>query len=317
MDELKLVERLRSEVPEDLTVTGAEDRWRRRAFAAPVQPRRAFGASVQRRRPLLLSGVAAVACAGVVATFLAQHDQDSGRMANVAAVLGQAADRVAADPVPGAGQLVYQEDLTRRRVGGSGRWYEVSTRTWEPAGGAGTGLIIQKNSIKARPGEALPPDGESTVGPCKAEPPIDRPYLGGLPTDTGALLGLLASKGEGDRADRQWSAASDLIDRPAPPKVRAALYRAIAEIPGVRLRADGVDAAGRHGVAITRTGDGIRDELVFDRATHRFLGTRTVIAGKGNPFGPPGTTTQSSALMKTAIVDRAPRPGPDATPSGC
>ncbi|GAA4362390.1 hypothetical protein GCM10023088_03990 [Actinomadura verrucosospora] len=306
MDELKLVERLRSEVPADIDVTGAENRWRRRAYGGPVR----------RRRPLLLSGVAAAACAGVVATFLAGH-REPGRTAEVAAVLDRAADRAAAAPAPRADQIVYQETVTRRRVGGTGRWYEVRTRTWLPAGGAGSGLVIEKNSVRPRPGEELPPDGESVVGPCPASPPIERPYLGALPTDTGALLDLLADQGEGDRGDRQWAAASDLIDRPAPPRVRAALYRAIAEIPGVRLRDDGVDAAGRHGVAVTRTRDGVRDELVFDRASHRFLGTRDVVAGKGGPFGVPGTTTQSSALLDTAIVDRAPLPGPDATPSGC
>ncbi|MGI5205522.1 CU044_5270 family protein [Spirillospora sp. CA-108201] len=305
MDELKLVERLRSEVPLDIDVAGAQDRWRR-----------AHGVPVRRRRPLLLSGVAAAACACVVAAFLVDH-QEPARTANVAAVLDRAADRAAGDPAPRAGQIVYQESVTRRRVGGVGRWYEVRTRTWLPAGGAGSGLVVERNSIRPRPGEAIPPDGESTVGPCPAAPPIERPYLGGLPTGTGALLDLLADQGEGDRAGRQWEAASDLIDRPAPPGVRAALYRAIAEIPGVRLRDDGVDAAGRHGVAVTRTQDGVRDELVFDRASHRFLGTRNVVAAKGHPFGAPGTTTQSSALMKTAIVERAPRPGPDATPSGC
>ncbi|MGW2312151.1 CU044_5270 family protein [Actinomadura luteofluorescens] len=305
MDELKLVERLRSEVPLDIDVTGAENRWRR-----------GHGGPVRRRRPLLPSAVAAAACAGVVATFLVAH-QEPGRAANVAAVLDRAADRAAGDPSPRAGQIVYQETVTRRRVGGMGRWYEVRTRTWLPAGGAGSGLIIEKNSIRPRPGEELPPDGETLVGPCPASPPIERPYLGALPTDTGALLDLLADQGEGDRGDRQWAAATDLVDRPAPPRVRAALYRAIAEIPGVRLRDDGVDAAGRHGVAVTRTQDGVRDELVFDRAGHRFLGTRNVIADKGHPFGPPGTTTQSSALLKTAIVDRAPLHGPDATPSSC
>ncbi|QKG20796.1 hypothetical protein ACTIVE_2434, partial [Actinomadura verrucosospora] len=35
MDELTLVERLRSEVPGDLDVSGAERRWRGRALAAP------------------------------------------------------------------------------------------------------------------------------------------------------------------------------------------------------------------------------------------------------------------------------------------
>ncbi|MEV3921250.1 hypothetical protein [Actinomadura coerulea] len=111
--------------------------------------------------------------------------------------------------------------------------------------------------------------------------------------------------------------ATDLIERPAPPVVRAAIFRAIAGISGVRLRDDGVDAAGRHWVAVTRTREGLREELVFDHATHRYLGTRAVIAGKGHPFGPPGTTTGSSALLTSRIVDRVPRPGPGTTPSGC
>ncbi|WP_433475681.1 CU044_5270 family protein [Spirillospora sp. CA-142024] len=306
MDELKLVERLRSEVPLDIDVTGAENRWRRRAHAAPVR----------RRRPLLLSGVAAAACAGVVATFLV-NQHDGGRMANVATVLDQAADRAADDVVPRPDQVVYQEGVSRQRVGGVGRWYEIRSQSWLPVGGMKGGLIIAKNSIRPRPGEMLPPDGETVLGPCPAEAPIHRPYLDALPTDTGALLDLLADQGEGDRGDRQWEAASDLIGTPATPRVRAALYRAIAEIPGVRLRDDAVDAAGRHGVAVTRVQDGVRDEIIFDRATHRYLGGRTVIAGKGHPFGPPGTTTGSSALLNTGIVDEAPTPGPGATPSGC
>ncbi|WP_433465645.1 CU044_5270 family protein [Spirillospora sp. CA-128828] len=306
MDELKLVERLRSEVPLDIDVTGAENRWRRRAHAAPVR----------RRRPLLLSGVAAAACAGVVATFLV-NQHDGGRMANVAAVLDQAADRAAEDTAPRPDQFVYQEGVSRQRVGGVGRWYEVRIQSWLSVGGKGSGLVISKNSIRPRPGEVLRPEGEDVMVPCPAVPPIDRPYLDALPTDTGALLDLLADQGEGGRGDRQWAAASDLIGEPAAPRVRAALYRAIAEIPGVRLRDDAVDAVGRHGVAIGRVQDGIRDEIIFDRASHRYLGGRTVIAGKGHPFGPPGTTTGSSALLNTGIVDDAPTPGPGATPSGC
>ncbi|MES9540740.1 CU044_5270 family protein [Actinomadura sp. NPDC000600] len=314
MDELKLVERLRSEVPEDIDVTGAENRWRRRAYGSPG--RRAYAAPARRRRPLLLSGVAAAACAGVVATFLVGHE-DARPMANVAAVLDKAADQAADDPVPRADQFVYQESVTRHRVGGVGRWYETRHRTWDPVGGQGGGLVIEKNSIRPRPGEVLPPEDESIIGPCRDKAPIDRPYLGDLPTDTGELLDLLARQGEGDRSDRQWNAVTDRIDRPAPPKVRAALFRAIAEIPGVRLRDDGVDAVGRHGVAVARTDDDVRDEIIFDRASHRFLGTRTVVAGKGHPFGPPGTSNWSTALLTSKIVDRAPRPGPDATPSDC
>lgn len=303
MDELMLVERLRSEVPADIDVTGAERRWRRGALG---------GRPVRRRRPLLLSAVAATAGAAALGVVVLDGP-DTGPMANVAAVLDQAADTASGDPVPGPGQIVYQDTVERRRTG-EGRWYRVRTEAWLPAGGAGTGLIRQENSVK---GAGLPPDGEAAVGPCPAAAPIDRPYLGGVPADPDALLDLMDGMGEGGRGERLWNAASDLIDRPAPPKVRAALFRAIADIPGVRLRDDGVDAAGRHGIAVTRTQDGVRDEFLFDRATHRFLGTRTVVAEPGNRFGAPGTTVYASALIRTEIVDRAPKPGPGAEPSGC
>ncbi|WP_433228483.1 CU044_5270 family protein [Actinomadura formosensis] len=311
MDELKLVERLRSEVPEDIDVTGAERQWRRRALGGAARRQVPW-------RPILVSGLATATCGGVLAVaVLSGRDTPARPMGNVAAVLTQAADQTAHDPTPGPGQIVYQETVDRRRVGGTGRWYRIRTETWLPVEGAATGLVRQRNSIRPGPGEQLPPDGEITLGPCPAAPPIERPYLGGLPADPDALLRLLAGEGEGPRGERMWSAASDLIDRPAPPRVRAALYRAIAEIPGVRLRTDAVDAAGRPGVAITRTQDGVRDELIFDRTTHRFLGTRTVITESGNPLGAPGTVTASSALLRTAIVDHAPTPGPNAEPGNC
>jgi hypothetical protein len=314
MDELTLVERLRSEVPGDLDVTAAERRWRDQALAVPeAVPARRRRAG----RPVLLAGLAAAACAIAIVVVPHGQDEPDAPMANVAAVLDRAAERAAADPVPRPGQFVYQDVLELRRVMNNGRWYRDRNQSWVSVNGTKPGLIRLKNSIRPRPGEHIPPDGESVLAPCGREEPMDRPYLGDIPADPDALLRLLAQNGDGGRAERQWNTATDLIDRPAPPRVRAALFRAIARIPGVRLVADSVDAAGRHGVAIARTQDGVRDELVFDPATHRYLGDRDVVTRSGDRLGAPGSVLFASAVMSTAIVDSTPKPAPGAETDGC
>jgi hypothetical protein len=60
------------------------------------------------------------------------------------------------------------------------------------------------------------------------------------------------------------------------PASRAALYQAIAAVPGIRVVPDTVDGAGRPGVGVWwtapgSTGPGVT--LVFDRNSHRLLGT--------------------------------------------
>ncbi|MFB4295748.1 CU044_5270 family protein [Actinomadura sp. NTSP31] len=312
MDELTMVERLRSEIPEDIDVTAAERRWRDRALAAPVRRRRA-------RRPLLLSGVAAAACAGAVAVVAVTYRpaEPDAPAANVAAVLDQAADRAAADPVPRPDQFVYQDTVEVRRVMNKGRWYRDRNESWISVGGTAPSLVRLKNWIQPRPDEHIPLDSDSTLTPCGPVAPINRPYLGDLPADPDALLRLLARQGDGTRAERQWEAASDLIDRPAPPGVRAALFRAIARIQGVRLRTDSVDAAGRHGVAVTRTRNGVREELVFDAASHRYLGSRDIVTRSSDQLGARGSVLFASALVRTAIVDKAPRARPGAAIDAC
>ena len=75
---------------------------------------------------------------------------------------------------------------------------------------------------------------------------------------------------------------------------------AAALIPGVTLIPHATDAAGRPGVAVGRIGPGVdggvRDELIFSRATLQLLGERTVIARTG-------ATTEATAIIARAFVD--------------
>ncbi|MET8565881.1 hypothetical protein ABZV75_36965 [Streptomyces flaveolus] len=80
----------------------------------------------------------------------------------------------------------------------------------------------------------------------------------------------------------------------------------VARIPGATVVPDAVDAAGRHGVAIARKdpGDPTRDEWIFDRRTHEFLGERGV-ATEGHPGVKKGRVASDTAVLRRAVVDRA------------
>ncbi|MEW6583038.1 MAG: CU044_5270 family protein, partial [Actinomycetota bacterium] len=97
------------------------------------------------------------------------------------------------------------------------------------------------------------------------------------------------------------------------PRARAALFRAAAYIPGVELVGRTTDPLGRDGLAVARTADGTRKELVFDPRTSALLAERDVLAEPVAwlPGVPPGTVTGHTVYVTSAIVDSdtaEPRP---------
>ncbi|HEX9355855.1 MAG TPA: CU044_5270 family protein [Streptosporangiaceae bacterium] len=135
-----------------------------------------------------------------------------------------------------------------------------------------------------------------------------------LPTNPHALLAMIyrIERGHGPSPDQEaFVTIGDLLRNTiAPPEVTAALYRAAALIPGVTFVHNATDAIGRHGVAVGRIGPGVdggvREELIFSRATLRLIGERTVIARTG-------VTTTATAIIARAFVDhrgQVPSAGP-------
>ena len=138
-----------------------------------------------------------------------------------------------------------------------------------------------------------------------------------LPTNPHALLAMIyrVERGHGPSpAQEAFVTIGDLLRNTiTPPKVTAALYRAAALIPGVTLVHHATDAIGRHGVAVARIGPGadggVREELIFSRATLQLIGERTVIARTG-------MTTTATAIIARAFVDhrgQVPSPGKSST----
>ncbi|MFD5574388.1 CU044_5270 family protein [Streptomyces cadmiisoli] len=140
-------------------------------------------------------------------------------------------------------------------------------------------------------------------------------FLAALPVDPDALLKRIrddAEKNHGAGSEsttgpdqEAFVTIGDLLRNGAtPPETTAALYRAGALISGVDVVSDAVDAAGRHGVAVTRTHDGERTEWIFDKSTARLLGERTVLV-EDTAWGKAGTVVTSVALIDSGIVNEA------------
>ncbi|GHE98304.1 CU044_5270 family protein [Streptomyces fumanus] len=157
---------------------------------------------------------------------------------------------------------------------------------------------------------SLPDEQGNTPVASLNHPSYD--YLTKLPTDPDTLLAKIykETKGHGNSPEQEaFATIGDLLGESYPPADLAkALFKTAAKIPGVVAVNDAVDAVGRRGVAIARLDEtsGQREEWIFDKHTHVFLGQRSVQVSKAS--GPeklikPGTVLFTSAVLQRAVVD--------------
>jgi hypothetical protein len=103
----------------------------------------------------------------------------------------------------------------------------------------------------------------------------------------------------------------DLRENYAPAKLRSAVYKVAATIPGVQLLGMVRDHAGRPGIGLAKVDRGIRHELIFDPRTSALLGEQQTIATRGSGVnGPVGTVIGWAVYLRSAIVDTLPRSRP-------
>ncbi|MEU4223543.1 CU044_5270 family protein [Nonomuraea sp. NPDC026600] len=138
-------------------------------------------------------------------------------------------------------------------------------------------------------------------------PPTSFAKVAALPTDPDALLAWLYGY-LGDRQGRDVIAykllGSLLGNNLVPPAQEAAVYQAMAKIPGVTVNPDAVDVAGRPALAVGCVEDGwVSQEILLDRTTYTYLGERGVaIADYTSPE--PDTFF---AIKKGTIMSRSVR----------
>jgi hypothetical protein len=104
---------------------------------------------------------------------------------------------------------------------------------------------------------------------------------------------------------------------PLPAELRSALYQALTRLDGIELTGEVTDLAGRRGVGVTigspdRSRVPRRTVLIFDPATGRLLGSRSVLAAEVPGWRlTPGTVMEETAFVETAVVDSPPHPPED------
>jgi len=281
---------------------------RRRVLTQTVRP--------SRRRWLRLAvagGLAAtVTAVALVLQVVPLGDRPPAARAQAADILLAAAAQATLQPdqVVRPEQFIAIESVatvrSTRESTGESIVHAVHRWAWLSADGTHDGLIREQNRAGDSTDLPVPgcTDGHVTqskggvtaVSPCTPDPA----YVEGLPTTVDGMLVYLyrnADSTKNPRDQEAFQAAANLIGEAyRRPAVLAAVYGALAKIPGVAVVGDVTDEAGRSGVAISlREVQGTRTDLIFDPASHAYLGVRTVAGDE---------VQYSAAVLSISIVDR-------------
>jgi hypothetical protein len=186
---------------------------------------------------------------------------------------------------PGAGQFIHIRSMDGR----------VGRELWLSVDGRKDGVLRRSPCFDGKK-----PQCDISLGRTPSD--FTPAYYRTLPTDPVALAAWFRREAPGKRPldQRMWKDIQDRIfEQYLPPKLAAAMFTVAAKIPGVHLVKGVKDPAGRDGVGVSKTIDGVQQQLIFDRRTFRFLGTRQITAAK--PAGDWGFV-----LLGVSVADSAP-----------
>lgn len=298
-----------------------------------------------RKLRIAVAGLALAAIAAVVSiTGLAGHGDAEPA---VARVLHQVADVAAGQQPqsPGPRQFLYTRsrnaylsaatyspDCEERPCEATEEWSVLVPRqheSWVPFDSSRFGRV---RTVTGKP--RFLSEGQRAGWVAAGSPPLSRAgrvedstLTGGvpldgedLPTDPATLRQLIEAREipgvEGPPGEAQtFTLIGDMLRHAyLPSAVRAALYQATAELPGVELLGEVEDPVGRPGTGIAYTDrkDGTRHELILDPETSALLGERDSLVRSG-AYGfkaPPGTPVGYAVYLESKVVDSVGRGAP-------
>ncbi|MGI5165929.1 CU044_5270 family protein [Spirillospora sp. CA-253888] len=262
----------------------ARARLRARLLTAADGPERRAG--VRGRRRFVLAGALAVAAAaGVVAVPLLDRDAPAPRESTEPSAMGPVASVVSlADNAARA--AARRSDAPR-----PDQWSYVKTVLASSSKGVGGSLfgppdrrMTFEEWRRADGAQSARTEGGRVVTRAGGQGPVPYPYLLRLPHDPDALLAEVRRRVAAEKApiadgERAFQVIEMMMrDAVLPLKVRAAMYGALAKMPGVRFENRAADILGRRGVTLYQVVGGyLRAEIMVDPRTYDYLGFRFVV----------------------------------------
>ncbi|WP_344870410.1 CU044_5270 family protein [Allokutzneria multivorans] len=141
------------------------------------------------------------------------------------------------------------------------------------------------------------------------EAPTPR-FLADLPRDPDALYERLSKDAKGRGADVLRLASGVLRAAETSADLRAAVYRALVKLPGLDVTDNAANLDGRRGTALGLTEGDLRDEVIVDTASGRYIGRRSVLVKPGTGYWAglqPGTVVEFTAVT-LGVADKAGTP---------
>ncbi|MEV4165344.1 CU044_5270 family protein [Nonomuraea dietziae] len=307
------------------------------ARAMAVRARTLGGARRRHRLPALSRVALAAAAVSLVlvggfaaVSMLGGSGGETAAVQEPAAVLGAAADRLAAQP-PGTGAWWRREMLHVSRVRTKDNptftvEWRVKEVLWVDREGK---QRTEQGDVVAKPFTPADERAWKDAGSPKLCKPSDDCQLGrvfftslgqtfkpvaGLPTDPEALKAEMLRHLPGSGVDSQeawlWDAGQTLLlYAESTPGTRAALYRILADLPGTRV-ADGVtDLDGRTGVALVFGDSPARRQIIIDRDSGDLLAVQNVLIPADGGASDPGDggVSDSYVVKRLGWTDEAPQ----------
>ena len=255
------------------------------------------------------------------------HRPPAQAAVTVADLLARVANVAARRPpgaVPGAGQYAYTKVLLSGVAGSAIPAGTAQVQVWLSYAGAG-----RFSARICDPGcqdiaKKVPAERNSLAAFAVFGFPLVSPRsAAGLPADVAALQRAIAVDWVPQLAGYTgargiFDAAGSFLAAVAQPGLRAALYRMIKGLPGIKNLGPMTDRLGRPGVGVGLDAHGVRDELIFDPGTSAVLQEESVVVArrgvhygarpaslpkKNPPFYPKHTVLSCVVYATTGIVN--------------
>ena len=258
-----------------------------------------------------VAAAAAVAAFGVIVPLGGGERQDApvislgpGRAVLLAAAETAAAERAGRD------RYWHVRKLLRERPAGAETATERLTELWAAEDGRAWQYQGRYQGSRQEPGRTGEPGG-ATPGLARVDgvPPFSMngrrltvAQIQALPSDVARLTAWVRRTIGDDDPGVLADALSGLLwTKPSPPKVRAAAYRALADLPNVRYLGAATDELGRAGEAFSFGLGPRRRTLIIDPETSQVL-SATLSPG-------PGAGEQVEVVLEAGWTDRRPPAG--------